>query len=153
MIQNSGLTDVNVFCLNSSFEIKTLIEAAIEGIDILVAPIFCYETIVQHMPMLKTHLRYVWFHQIDEMCRINEDVTYNAIDQLLLDDFDIQVNWNILNTCSWASFRILIFEIHSFFRVCLDCDIIKNILSNFARTLRSCKNSNDFYWIERWNTI
>ena len=91
MIKNSSLSDVNVFCLNSSFEIQILISKA-TVIDILVAPVFCFATIIQHMPKLTTRLRYVWFHQIDEMCRINEALTYNAAEELSADNLDIQVN-------------------------------------------------------------
>lgn len=114
MIQNSGLNDVNVFCLNSSFEMNTLIETAKDGIDILVAPVFCFETIVQHMPKLIARLRFVWLHQIDEMCRINEDRTYNVIDQLLLDDLDIQVIWNNEHVFKHIGFE---FKSNSFFYV------------------------------------
>lgn len=91
LLQKSGQTDVNVFCLNVSYEIRTLLKNA-SNIDILVAPVFCFDTIGQHMPKLMTRLRYVWFHQIDEMCEINEKLTHDATDQLVLDDLDIQVN-------------------------------------------------------------
>lgn len=90
MIHASKQSDVNVFCLSSSFEIEALIKTA-ETIDVLVAPVFCYDAIVKHMPKLKVHLRYVWFHQIDKMCEISEDLTYNATDQLVMEDLDIQV--------------------------------------------------------------
>lgn len=112
MIQKSGLDDVDVYCLNSSFEVKTLIETAI-GIDILVAPVFCFDAIVQHMPKLTARLRYVWFHQIDEMCQINENLTNDAAEKLLRDDLDIQVNWSIS-----ARVRVRIISSHMFF-VCL----------------------------------
>lgn len=90
MIQSSGPNEVDVYGLNSSFEIEALIEKAI-NIDILVTPVFCMETIVQHMPKLMKRLRYVWFHQIDEMCNINECMTNDAAEKLLSDDLDIQV--------------------------------------------------------------
>lgn len=92
MIRSSGLDDVDVCCLNSSFEIRALIETAI-AIDILVAPVFCFDAIVQHMPKLTTRLRYVWFHQIDDMYEIDEKLTKKAAEFLLSDDLDVQVKY------------------------------------------------------------
>lgn len=91
MNASSGLDEVSVYCLNGSLEIEALIKSAIT-IDILVAPVFCFDVIVQHMPKLTTRLRYVWFHQIDEMWEINKDLTNNVAEKLLADDLDIQVN-------------------------------------------------------------
>lgn len=90
LIEKSEQCGVNVCCLNSSFEIDALINSS-NTIDILVAPVFCFNTIVQHMPNLTKHLCYVWFHQIDEMCRINEELTYHAANHLAFEDLDIQV--------------------------------------------------------------
>lgn len=78
LLQKSDMKNLNVFCLNSSFEIELLERA--DNIDILVTSVFCYQAIAQHMPKLfQSHrLRYIWFHQIDEMCEINEDITFEA---------------------------------------------------------------------------
>lgn len=93
LLLKSGQNDVNVFCLNISFEIGALLNVD-KTIDILVAPVFCCNTIIKHMPKLKTRLRYVWFHEIDQMYEINEQSTYYATDQLISDDLDIQVSLN-----------------------------------------------------------
>lgn len=93
LIAKSEQCDVNVFCLNSSFEIGALMNVMNDkaNTDILVTPVFCFDAIVQHMPNINKHLRYVWFHQIDEMCKISKDLTYKAAGYLSLECFDIQV--------------------------------------------------------------
>lgn len=95
LLKKSGQADVNVSCLNISIE-GPIFKHKAENIDILVAPVFCFDTVIQLMPKLITHqqrLRYVWFHEIDEMCQIDEERTYNATDKLVPDDgsLDIQV--------------------------------------------------------------
>lgn len=148
MNQSAGLDEQSVYCLNGSFEIEALIKSAIT-IDILVAPVFCFDVIVQHMPKLTTRLRYVWFHQIDEMFDINEELTINVAEKLLADDLDIQVNIAIaLKTFVFASFQFKIsyFYIFFYYFVCVDCDIIHNLLSHFGWSFRSCKSSDDFDW-------
>lgn len=85
------MNNLNVFCLNSSFEIG-LIEHA-DNIDILVTSVFCSQTIAQRLPKLfrSQRLRYIWFHQIDEMCQINELITYETTNRFLSTGADIQV--------------------------------------------------------------
>lgn len=83
---------MNVFCLNSSFEISLLERA--DNIDILVTSVFCFQTVIQHKPELfhSNRLRYLWFYQIDVMCRIDESLTYDAVNHFLSSgEPDIQV--------------------------------------------------------------
>lgn len=93
LLQKSNMNTVNVFCLNKSIEIESLIEN--ESIDILVTTVFCFRTIRQHLPKLfrSERLRYIWFHQIDEMCQVNESLTWEAVNECLSSrEMDIQVN-------------------------------------------------------------
>ncbi|XP_055299568.1 uncharacterized protein LOC129567060 isoform X2 [Sitodiplosis mosellana] len=91
LLQKSGMAIVNVTCLNSNFEINALLQ--MDHVDILVLPIFCFKTLVNHMPKIFKvgRLQYAWFDEIDKMCQINEVETYKAVDILCTPGLDMQV--------------------------------------------------------------
>lgn len=92
LLKKTDMEIVQVFCLNSAFEIDELIN--VNNIDILVMSVFCFETLVNHMPKLFTsdRLRYIWFDQIDEMCDINCSIICNTTNIIFAQGLDIQVN-------------------------------------------------------------
>lgn len=84
--------DLYVYCLNSRFEIQTLMQTNYP-IDILVTSVFCFDALVSQMPLLfkLNRLQYVWFHQIDSMYQTNMFETQQAVNTLFAQDIDIQV--------------------------------------------------------------
>ncbi|XP_031623585.1 uncharacterized protein LOC116340951 isoform X2 [Contarinia nasturtii] len=91
LVEKANFKLLTVFCLNSTLEIETLM--AMDHIDILVTSVFCFETLVNHMSKLfrSNRLRYVWFHQIDNMCHTNDVETHRALEIILAQNLDIQV--------------------------------------------------------------
>lgn len=112
--------DIRVFCLNSSFEAEGLLKNDPIDIkaDILVTTVFCYESIINQMSQsFRPHsLQYVWFHQFDVMCHINEMRTMDAVDKLLSQGLDIQVNIKFtpidLCVCQLEFIFILFIRLH-----------------------------------------
>ena len=86
------MAEVNVTCLNSNFEINALLQMS--HVDILVLPVFCFETLVKAMPKIFkiNRLLYAWFDEIDKMCQINESETFKAVDILCTPALDMQVS-------------------------------------------------------------
>lgn len=97
LLMKSGMDIVNVTCLNSAFEIDALVKT--NHVDILVTPVFCFETLVNHMPKLfkSNRLNYAWFDEIDKMCQVNELETHKAMELLCGQanalDIDLQVSF------------------------------------------------------------
>lgn len=92
LLQQSTMNNVNVLCLNSSFEVNVLMKG--NNIDILVMPVFCYQSFANHEQMsllFKTQrLRYVWFNQIDEMCSINQSKTVETLNVFLAQNLQVK---------------------------------------------------------------
>lgn len=98
----SNHMELKTFCLHAAYEIDSLLEA--NDIDILVAPVFCYRSLVEKMPKIfvSERFRFVWFDQVDEMSQTNGPEINRIFDEFLSQEIDIQVRFgkNILQANS-----------------------------------------------------
>lgn len=91
--EKSNHMELKIFCLHTAYEIDLLL--AVNDIDILVAPVFCYGSLVEKMPKIfvSERIRFVWFDQVDEMSQTNGPELNRIFDEFLSQEIDIQVRF------------------------------------------------------------
>lgn len=97
-LKKADMNTVNVLCLCSSYELEH-IEIFLNNrqwstVDILVVPVFCFQKLINRFPKMfeSQRLRFIWFHEIDEMYQNDATKINNTVDKLFSQgDCELQV--------------------------------------------------------------
>lgn len=122
MVERSNTRQLNIVCLSSCVDAREHLKDLRLPIDILVATPFYFDEILELLPHLfqSKRFQYVWFDEMDEMFKNNEEIVMDVTEKFYSQANDIQVNNKFMIKFIWNVFKVFIFF--------SDFGYIKNIL-------------------------